>query len=113
MKKKLTLTIEETVIMDLKLYALKNRNDNSVSALLEELATEFLNNEGENKMKNVQTLYYHDTTTGIYHKLYELTTDTNMDIDPLMEFAGLTVESIEEQLGFEIDVENLTCEKSE
>lgn len=50
MKKKLTLTIEETVIMDLKLYALKNRNDNSVSALLEELATEFL--KGEKEMKN-------------------------------------------------------------
>ncbi len=51
MKKKLTLTIEEDVIRDLKIYVL-NHGSNNVSKLIEELATEFLNKEGEKEMKN-------------------------------------------------------------
>jgi len=107
MKKKLNITLPEELIQDLKIYVLKFGNNN-VSQLIEQLATDFL--KEENKMKNVQTLWYHDTTTGIYHKLYELTGD-HMEIDALIDFAGLSVEKIEEQLGFEIDYENLTTER--
>lgn len=106
--KRLQLRIPEDLKVKFDIYCAKNQVT-ATKVIIDHIKE--LVEKGENKMKNVQTLYYHDTTTGIYHKLYELTTDTNMDIDPLMEFAGLTVESIEEQLGFEIDVENLTTEK--
>ena len=107
MRKKLNVTLPEELIQDLKIYVLKFGNNN-VSQLIEQLATDFL--KEENEMKNVQTLWYHDTTTGIYHKLYEYTGDP-MSMDDLLFFAGLNVEKIEDQLGFEIDYENLTTER--
>ncbi len=55
-----------------------------------------------------QHLIYKDTSTGISHKLYTLTTDNPMEIGALIRFADLTMDNISDQLGFDIDYDNLT-----
>ena len=106
MTKGITIRVSENLKTKFNVYCAKNQ----VTAT--KVLTDHIENliKKENEMKNVQTLYYHDTTTGTYHKLYELTGD-HMEIDALIDFAGLSVEKIEEQLGFEIDYENLTTER--
>ena len=73
-KKKLTLTIEEDVIRDLKIYVL-NQGSNNVSKLIEELATEFLKGEKEMKKYMIDTVEYEKDLETIKNSWTELETD--------------------------------------
>lgn len=110
MKKQIAIRLEEEDIRKIKIYAIQNQT--TLQALAEEYLLKLIKEEErmENEKTGMNILWYNDN--GEYYKVFEVLSTKTMSVDEILQFAGLTMERIAENLGFDnADYEALTTER--